>query len=48
MKGGVRAWAVSTGLYLEGHGHLVSRLITPIGHMITPIIPIISLLTKFP
>ena len=32
--------------YLEGHGDLVSRLITPISHIITPIIPIIDVLTK--
>ena len=30
--------------YLEGNGDLVSRLITPISHMITPMIPIINLL----
>ena len=34
--------------YLEGHGDLVSRLITPISKMITPIIPIINLLSKSP
>ena len=34
--------------YLEGQGDLVSRLVTPISHITTPIIPIISLLTKSP
>ena len=32
--------------YLEGQGDLVSRLITPISHIVTPIIPIINLVTK--
>ena len=31
---------------LEGQGDLVSRLITPITHIVTPIIPIINLVTK--
>ena len=35
-------------LYLEGQGDLVSRLITPITHIVTPVIPRINLLTKFP
>ena len=34
--------------YLEGKGDLVSRLITPMTHMITLLIPIINLLTKSP
>ena len=34
--------------YLEGQGYLESRLITPITHIVTLIIPIISLLTKSP
>ena len=34
--------------YLEGQGDLVSRIITPITHIVTPIIPIINLLTKSP
>ena len=34
--------------YLEGHGDLVFRLITPISHIITPMIPIINPLTKSP
>ena len=34
--------------YLEGHGDLVNRLITPISHIVSPFIPIINLLTKSP
>ena len=34
--------------YLEGQGDLVSILITPISHIVSPIIPIIILLTKSP
>ena len=34
--------------YLEGQGDLVSRLITPITHVVTLLIPIINLLTKSP
>ena len=34
--------------YLEGQGDLVSRLITPITHIVTLFIPIINLLTKSP
>ena len=34
--------------YLEGQGDLVSRLITHISHIITPMIPIINLLIKPP
>ena len=34
--------------HLEGQGDLVSRLITPITHIVTLIIPIISLFTKSP
>ena len=34
--------------HLEGQGDLVSRLITPITHIVTTIIPIINLLTKSP
>ena len=34
--------------YLEGHWDLVRRLITPISHIVTPIILIINLLTKSP
>ena len=41
-------FAKHEGAYLEGHGDLVSRLITPIRHIITPIIPIVNLLTKSP
>ena len=33
---------------LEGQGDLVSKLITPINHIITLVIPIINLLTKSP
>ena len=40
----VRIWSP----YLEGHGDLVNGLITPISHIITPIIPIINLLTESP
>ena len=29
--------------YLEGLGDLVSRLITPITHIVTPVIPLIAL-----
>ena len=35
-------------LYLEGQGDLVSRLITPLTHIVSPIIPIINLVTKSP
>ena len=36
-----------SGLRLsEGHGGLVSRLITLINHIVTPIIPVINLLTE--
>ena len=35
-------------VYLEGHIHFVSRLITPISHIITPVIAIRRLLTKSP
>ena len=34
--------------YLEGQGDLVSRLITPITHIVTLVIPIIDPLTKSP
>ena len=34
--------------YLEGHGDLVGRLITPISHRITPVILIINPFTKSP
>ena len=34
--------------YLEGQGDLVSRLVTPITHIITLVIPIINLLIKSP
>ena len=33
---------------LEGQGDLVSSLIAPITHIVTPPIPMISLLTKSP
>ena len=39
---------MSLGGYLEGQGDLVSRLVTPITHIVTPVIPIINLLTKSP
>ena len=32
--------------YLEGQGDLVSRLITPITHIVTRVIPVINLLAK--
>ena len=35
-------------VYLEGHGDLVSRLITFITHIVTLNLPIINLLTKSP
>ena len=52
-------FAAPFGVYLEGQGDLVNRLImgmigiiiwlvTPMTHIITPIIPIINLLTKSP
>ena len=44
MRPLVRMW----GVYLEGQGDLVSRLITPITHVVTPFIPIINLLTRSP
>ena len=34
--------------HLEGQGDLVSRLITPIIHIVNPFIPIINLVTKSP
>ena len=34
--------------YLEGQGDLASRLISPITHIVTLLIPIINLLTKSP
>ena len=34
--------------YLEGQGDLISSLITPITHIVTPVIPIVNLLTKSP
>ena len=34
--------------YLEGHGDLVSRLVTPVTHIITLIMLTINLLTKSP
>ena len=34
--------------YLEGQEDLLSRLITPISHIVTLIIPIINLVTKSP
>ena len=36
------------GAYLEGQGDLVSRVITPITQIVSPIIPIINLVTKSP
>ena len=35
-------------LYLEGQEDLVSRLVTPITHIVTLIIPIINVVTKSP
>ena len=34
--------------YLEGHGDLVSKLVTPITHIATLVIPLTNLLTKSP
>ena len=34
--------------YLERRGDLVSRLMTPITHIVTLVIPLINLLTKSP
>ena len=34
--------------HLEGQGDFVSRLITPIAHIVTPFIPLIRPLTKSP
>ena len=39
---------VKPKLYLKGQGDLVSRLRTPMTHIVTPLIPIINLLTKSP
>ena len=33
-------------IYLECQGDIVSRLITPMTHIVTPVIPLINLLTK--
>ena len=35
-------------VYLEGQGDLVSRLVTPITHVVTLVIPLINLVTKSP
>ena len=35
-------------VYLEGRGYLVSRLIAPISHIVTLLVPNINLLTKSP
>ena len=35
-------------VYLEGQGDLVSRLVTPITHIVTLLIPFINPLTKSP
>ena len=40
--------ALSLKHYLQGHGDLVTRLVTPTSHIMTPSIPIISLLPKPP
>ena len=40
--------SVGTDKYLEGQGDVVSRLISTITHIITPIIPTIDLLFKTP
>ena len=42
------AFAVRVGFYLEGQWDFVSRLITPITHIVTLLIPIINPLTKSP
>ena len=34
--------------YLEGQGDLVSRVLTPITHIVTLVLPLILLLTKSP
>ena len=46
QKGDTRS--LDYGSYLEGQEDLVSRLITPITHIVTLILPIISRLTKSP
>ena len=43
-----RIWGLAGLPYLEGHGDLVGRIITPISHIITPPIPICNLLAKSP
>ena len=45
-----RLWLRGSGFRsdLEGQGDLVSRLITAITHIVTLLIPIISLLSKSP
>ena len=35
-------------VYLEGQGDLVDKLITPVTHIVTPIIPIVNLVTESP
>ena len=40
------ATASNFSIYLEGQAYLASRLITPITHIETPVVPIINPLTK--
>ena len=47
IKGGIDGNGIK-GPYLEGQGDLLSRLITPITHIVTLVIPLINLLTKSP
>ena len=41
----VKIFSLDQTPYLEGQGDVVNRLITPITHIVTLIIPIINLLT---
>ena len=48
QEGPVRFSGGAAKPYLENQGDLVSRLITPIPHIVALVIPIINLLTKSP
>ena len=45
---GFRVLGCGFMLYLEGQGDLVSRVITPITHVVTLVLSLINLLTKSP
>ena len=45
---GLKVDGCGIGAYLEGQGDFVNRLITPITHVVTLVVPIINLVTKSP